>query len=287
MLSGAFIADGAGKQADFVCGGSNGIVYLFRQGALIAFNSLAQKRKSAHTGMALTAGNIAHPSAVYALRVAHGTVFCGGKSGLIHCLDGKTLSTFFSIACFDEVSVSRPVASFKDGNNVHGNAGSVNVSGLAILADRHSGSSDASLKVSQSSKRVRLVATSTVGIAKYFCVLLKGGNCTVDKPPLELFHYHTGALHGLAVDHVQCGQESPALRLLASAGDDKIVAIWNARTYKRLCFARTQVRGCFGAEFLWMILRKYVCRLLLSAALLMTAVDLLWWAWHLEVLWYI
>ena len=236
------------------------MVYLFRQGRCIAFNSLSGKnspsRMQAEGG--ISSGSITNPHAVFAIKVAHNTVFCSGKNGTLHCLDTRTLQKYITIPLVDiattmsSTSYAPPSSGSKRGSDEATAAGTL-VTGVAILTDHQAGSSGASMKVSKREKRVRLVAATNIGVAKYLCVSIRSGlnaaaaaassvPINVDKAPIDLFHYHMGSLWGLSADHHRYSASIPDdAKLLVTAGDDRTVAVWNCKSMKRLCAAATQV----------------------------------------------
>lgn len=268
-LCAAYIVNSDG-QADLVTGGSNGFVYLYRQGVCVAASCMGKKPNASHqatvapaaqTNAADTPGSsssISNPHAVFSIAVAHNTVFAGGRNGTIHCLDIRSLQKIITLNLFDSAperpssAMSRNSARGATIVQASGNA-NILVTGIAVLMTDSSTSSGTSSKVSKREKHLRLVATTSNGVAKYVSVSVGSSSLTMEKASKDLFHYHMGSLWGLAVEHGRhVSSRSGEGKLLVSCGDDKVVAVWDTKRWKQLCSVRTQAAAkcCYLDEML-------------------------------------
>jgi len=282
-LCAAYIVNSDG-QADLVTGGSNGFVYLYRQGVCVAVSCMGKKpsagnqatvtpaaNRSAEDG-AGSAASVTNPHAVFSLAVAHSVVFAGGRNGTIHCLDNRSLQKLITLNLFDGVPERPPSSASRNsarGTTVVQDSGmNILVTGIAVLMADSSNPGGASSKVSKRDKHLRLVATTNSGVAKYLSVNVGSSALALEKPPKDLFHYHMGSLWGLAVEHGRHARQEEG-KLLVSCGDDKVVAVWDTKRWTQLCSAKTQAAAkcCYLDE-----MKQYVAVGLSSGGVLVYSI---------------
>lgn len=220
----------ADSGADLVAGGSNGYVYLFRQGKCIASVGAI---KGGVNCMA-TLGTI---------------LVCGGAGGLLKLLDGRSLSSIATIDVFSSsisgrnvktsssnrprsVSSASSRRSSDDASSTSSSlrpqtsnaavSNSASVTGVVALA----GSGRVALQAAYALVSLSSGVMVRVALGKYLSSSTADTNGIV-----PLFWFHTGALYGLAID------QGHRARVLATSGDDRRVLVWDINTCQLLAEA--------------------------------------------------
>jgi WD40 repeat protein len=206
---GAFLSC-ADKTNDVVVGGSNGSVYLFKKGELIA-NVAAIK------------------GGVFTLQVMNDKVICGGSQGIIKLLDGRTLNILVSYSISGSVvETPRGGSVISDAEEQHTsdiNYNSHDILGVAIFNGGGRGSSSVikAYATTANGKMVRLDFTNTA-VTK---------NNVVN-------YYHVGPVTAV------CTESNKGGRLVVTGGDDRRLCVWDATTRSLLvrCNTKGSVRCC-------------------------------------------
>jgi hypothetical protein len=239
-----FLAVGSSSSdtgADLVAGGSNGYVYLYRQGKCIA-------------GVGAVKGGVT------CITVLGSVLICGGASGLLKLLDGRTLSSISSIDIYPAATPGRGLKS--SASSQRPRSASSARSSSRRGSDDSSSISSSSVKAAPAASDANCAASSVsvTGIvaiagsgrvaqqAAYALVSLSSGvmlrvalgshlssssssssSAAADINPL--FWFHSGSVYGLAVDR---GHQA---RVLATSGDDRRVLVWDISSSQLLAEA--------------------------------------------------
>ncbi len=234
----------ADKTSDVVAGGSNGIVYLFRKGLCIAFQN------------AIKGG-------VRCLQVTGDVICCGGKAGVVACLNARTLAVLQTFRAAYPVPVTRSLSSSVQASGravstiarpVSASSGQQKKVGLASDGDL---GDIVGLTMVTSARSTRALVASTCGRTMVVDIsnvttstsARRAASATDETAvmPSEnvstLFYFHVGELWGLstACAHAHAPSAVPSVSrkvtLIATVADDRMLIVWDPA--KRSTVART------------------------------------------------
>lgn len=224
------------KSFDIVTGGSNGIVYLWRQGNCAAFTQ------------AIRGG-------VNCLQVVGDKVFCGGAKSVMKVLDGRTLETVFSYTLdlatiSDSIgmtprpkSISSKPFSPRPGSaiskqsdkteNAEANTDVTGITSIVVLEPTARGTKSIVPILLTTTKGMMMRINASASILSSHSV-----SSTADITSNIVFHYHTNDVWALATDRTG--------RLIATGGNDCNLFVWDSNTKSLISRVSTssQVKCC-------------------------------------------
>jgi WD40 repeat protein len=186
------------KTNDLIAGGSNGVVYLWKQGQCVTFSQCIR-------------------GGVKCLSIVGDKLICGGTSGGIKLLDARSLATVFSYTLEGTIETSmkaRPSsASRSTGGNVANERQAQDIIGVYGLINNKKG--DLSVFVTTVGNGLNKIDISQSSFSS------SGGNGQPNKIN-TVFNYHYGKVYGLASESSRGG------RLIATCGDDRKLCVWDS-----------------------------------------------------------
>lgn len=246
----------ADRTSDVLAGGSNGLVYLYRQGRCVAFQNCIK-------------------GGITCLQTAGDIVVAGGVAGVVKCMNVRTLAVTMSFRTsfanptlgVGEVSVQASGTAVSTVARMRGSAGGgASSTPVPVDADFDCGSADVvGLTVCSTGNTGNTTGTSAGGGSKgaqYYALVAgasgravkidfskavaarhssssqardmaraKGSSSAPASPSngvSSLFFYHTGEVWGLTTGKVHSKSTNvPSVSLLATTGDDRRLYVWN------------------------------------------------------------